>query len=431
MSQPLKFSFDNIFKTWMKTEVESVSKEAPVCPLWLGEPGIGKSSIAKAICEENGWLFFELLGNQLSDRADITGCRSVMSEEMIDGKKEQIWKQIFFPHQAIQDAITSAKQNPDKIVVLFIDEVNRVNTDITTALMSFMTARKVGSYTFPDNIRFVAAGNDKGAVVPLDTATRSRFVICNVEPDVDGWMAHEGTVNAYIKAVLTANPELIFCKPNNFVTSQVKRDDDDDDMYDAVYETFDDDAEDMALFTTPRTLSGLNALLNAMTKDDIAAAFSNKRRNPDSGEDVCYLEMMIKSHIGDTEMASKLLALIADDIVKGTLKKAQTSVAPKKPKFWKNLIACADRDTRCTMIDNMSDEEKSAAILYAVYEKNVDNSDLIETIAKSYSGSILSKDDHPALAALKSQDDLNEDNYNALIHSGTSLGDMIRLTVGE
>ena len=152
------------FKDILATEVNDVSKEAPICPFICGEPGIGKSSIVKAMCEEKGWDFFELLCNQLGDRSDLTGCRSVKSEETVTGKNEEIWKQIFFPHQSIQDAITCAKNKPNDIVVLFLDEINRTSSDITSAILSFTTARKIGTYTFPDNIRFIIAGN---VIVPF------------------------------------------------------------------------------------------------------------------------------------------------------------------------------------------------------------------------------------------------------------------------
>lgn len=141
----LEMEMNADFRNILAVQVENVSKNAPVCPFIMGEPGIGKSSVVKAMCEERGWHFFELLCNQLGDRADLTGCRSVKTIEKINGKDKEVWKQIFFPHQEIQDAISCAKNNPDDIVVLFLDEINRPSSDITSAVLSFTTARKIGT----------------------------------------------------------------------------------------------------------------------------------------------------------------------------------------------------------------------------------------------------------------------------------------------
>ena len=174
-----KFEMDSDFIKTITKALDTSSADAPVCPILLGEPGIGKSSIVKALCEQNDWGFFELLCNQLGDRADLTGCRTVKTLVLDnDGKEQEVWKQVFFPHQSIQDAITYANQHPDQRTILFLDEINRTTADITSAILSFPTARTVGSYKFPDNISFILAGNDKGNVVAIDSASITRF-ICN------------------------------------------------------------------------------------------------------------------------------------------------------------------------------------------------------------------------------------------------------------
>jgi hypothetical protein len=83
------------------------------------------------------------------------------------------------------------------------------------------------------------------------------------------------------------------------------------------------------------------------------------------------------------------------------------------------------------MLANMSDEDKSAVLLYAVWEKNKDNSDLINAVAKQFSGQFLTGDYQPQFSSLKSHDELDADNYAALINSGTVLGTMIRNILGD
>ena len=421
----IELEMNKDFKDIIAKEVEFVSAHAPIAPLILGEPGIGKSSVVRAMCDERNWHFFELLCNQLGDRSDLTGCRSVKTEETVNDKIEEIWKQIFFPHQSIQDAITCAKNHPDEIVVLFLDEINRTSSDITSAILSFTTARKVGTYSFPSNIRFVVAGNDKGNVTAFDTASISRFAKYKLRPSANTYMDIEENLNPYIKQVLTANPSLIFCK-NNAVATTVVHNDDDDDDYSAEYESFDEAEEGFEQITTPRTISGLNAFLNSCDMSTLSYYVGQVTRDPDTGEETNLLRTIILGHVGETMFADKICQLIAEDVSKGILQKANTVVAPTKPSVYKDIMKCQDRQTRDNMINGLSDDDKSAVLLYAVWEKGVDNSDLIQAVASQYTQSLLTGTYQSQLTALKSHDELDTDNYNALINAGTTLSTMLQ-----
>lgn len=424
----LELEMNKDFRDILATEVEVVAKHTPICPFILGEPGIGKSSVVRDMCEERDWHFFELLCNQLGDRSDLTGCRSVKTTENVNGKDEEIWKQIFFPHQSIQDAITCAKNNPNDIVVLFLDEINRTSSDITSAILSFTTARKIGTYVFPDNVRFIVAGNDKGNVTALDTASISRFAKYKLKPSAKTYMGIENQLNPYIQQVLTTNPGLIFCKNTSVVTSTVQGGDDED--YESEYEVF-DEAEGFDQITTPRTLSGLNAFLNACDMAKLSHYMSQISKDPETGEETNLLQTIIEGHVGNTLFATTLCTVIATDISQGLMKKANTVNAPTMPKVYKSIMKCTDRQTRNDMIANLSDDDKSAVLVYAVWEKNNDNSDLIEAVATNFTNQLLTADYQKQFSALKCHDELDADNYSALINSGTNIGDMIRAILGD
>lgn len=415
-------------------EVEFVSSITPICPLIKGEPGIGKSSIIRAMCEERGWHFFELLCNQLGDRADLTGCRSVKTVENVNGKDEEIWKQVFFPHQAVQNAITCAQNNPNDIVVLFLDEINRTSADITSAILSFTTARTIGTYTFPDNIRFIVAGNDKGNIQALDSASISRFAQYTLIPSSVAWMKHEPNLNPYIEQVLKANPSYIFCKESGIATSTVQGDDGDD--YEASYEEFDDAAEGFQQITTPRTISGLNAFLNSCDLSQLTYYVGQTYKDSDSGEDTTLLQCIIKGHVGDTPFADALCTVIAEDVSKGMLQKANTITAPTEPAAYKSLMKCTDRQTRNDMIAQLSDDEKSALIVFATWDKDESNGrgtfnrEIIVATAQAYANNLLTGSYQQQFANLKSHDEMNEDNYAALVNSNTPLGTMIGSFLG-
>lgn len=425
----IEIEFDKDFKELLAIELTEVSKEAPICPMLLGEPGIGKSSFIKSMCEEQGFHYFDLLCNQLGDKADLTGARSIKTTETVNGKEEEIWKQIFFPHQSVQDAITCAKNNPNDTVVLFLDEINRTASDVTSAILSFTTARRIGTYVFPDNIRFVVAGNDKGNVTVLDSASISRFVVFKIRPTAQTYMNYEPNLNPYIKKVLSENPSFIFCKSSSIVSSTISGDD--GDICETEYESFDDNADGFEQITTPRTISGLNAFLNACDSKRLSYYIGQISRNVETGEETSLLQAIVQGHVGNTQFATTLCAIIADDISKGILQRANNIVKPKMPAAYKTLKRCADRQTRDNMLANMSEDDKSEVLLYAVYEKGVDNSDLIKAVASNFSGQCLTKDYQPQFSALKSHDELDNDNYAALINSGTGLGTMMRNIFGE
>lgn len=422
-------TMDTNFKNILAIEVEVVSKSSPICPFIMGQPGIGKSSVIRAMCQEHGWHFFELLCNQLGDRTDLTGCRSIKTTEEINGKTEEIWKQIFFPHQSVQDAISCAKQNPNDIVVLFLDEINRTSSDITSAILSFTTARKVGTYEFPDNVRFVVAGNDTGNITSLDSASMSRFAKYKLVPSAATYMEIEPNLNPYIKNVLTANPELIFCK-SNAITTSIGEDENGENVTNE-FEAFDDEAEGFEQITTPRTISGLNAFLNACDQTKFAHLIGTITRDTETGEEVPLLKTVITGHVGHTEFADKLCALIADDISRGLMQKANNVPKPVMPSIYNDIKRCADRQTRDAMLANMSIEDMSPVILYALYERGVDNRDLIRSLAQNYKGQFLTGGYQENLSALKCLDELNADNYAALLESNTELGNMMKMVLGE
>lgn len=410
-------------------EVEQVSSKAPVCPLLLGNAGIGKSSLVKSLCEKAGWAMFELLCQHLGDRSDLTGGRPIKTQEEVEGKLEEIWKQVFFPHQEVQDAISCAKNNPDQIVVLFLDEINRVSSDITSAILAFTTARKVGSYKFPDNLRFIVAGNDTGHVTAFDDASLSRFALYKLRPSTKTYLKIEPELNKYIKEVLKKNPTYIFCKDLELVTSMV--DDGNGSSYENEYESFDDGAEGFRQFTTPRTISGLSAFLNACSLNMLSHYLSLEVTNPDTKEESNYLQAIVYGHVGKTLLGDAVLAAIAEDVSKGMLQSANAVQAPDKPDVYDDIMCCSDRQTRDNMIQSLSDDEKSAILVYATWEKNADNTELINAVASNFSGQFLTAKYQPTFTNLKSHDELDADNYAALITSGTQLGDMIRNILGD
>lgn len=169
-------------------------------PALMGPAGIGKSSLTEDLSRTFKTKVFTLPVNQLADRADLTGVRMTQSEET------GTWRQEAFPHSTIMEAIEYARKYPDENPILFLDEFNRAGADITSSILSFTTLRRVGTIDFPDNLRFLVAGNDKGNVTSLDEASISRFAVYHVRPDLETFLSIQ-TLNPFVSAVLTKYPD--------------------------------------------------------------------------------------------------------------------------------------------------------------------------------------------------------------------------------
>ena len=260
-------------------DVIKIDLDVNAVPALMGEPGIGKSSIIEDLAKSLNTKAFTLACNQLADKADLTGGRLVTSD---DGAT---WQQVFYPHEVIQSSIKYAIENPRERPILFLDEINRSTSDVTSAALSLPTLRMIGSSRLPENLRIVVAGNNKGNVTMLDEASLSRFSIYNVEPDAETLISVLGAdINPYVKAVLVKHPELVFAKGASVALGA---DGDDDDATVSVADVF-DSGEEMLQLTTPRTIDSISRWLNAVDPAKLQEYFTTAVQV--DGRDLTQLE---------------------------------------------------------------------------------------------------------------------------------------------
>lgn len=412
------FKFDSTLMTCVEADLKTGS-----IPMLLGEPGIGKSSWVEALAQRMHTQCFTLPCNQLADKADLTGARLVPVDVQVKDATGNVtvqksYKQVFYPHAVLHDAIEYAKNNPRETPILFLDELNRTTPDVTSEALSIPTLRKIGSASLPANLKVVTAGNDKGNVTSLDEASVSRFVLYPVEPDLATFIAVNPELNPFIKTVLQKDPSLLFNKrsiahdASVSATSQTggkngKKDDDDIDL-DLIL----DDAEEMTQLTTPRTISSLSRWLNQFDNRQLLQMMSIP-----VAENVSALEACIKGHVGDTNFATFLIAEISSNISNTSNQSAAFQFV--KPSCYDQMKACPDMATLDAFIKNMSPNEVSACVVYALTEP-VDNSRQLQVLAQHIEN--LTSDDARAVLELHQNDRLDADNMAALLNTGTRLG---------
>lgn len=338
-------------------------------PMLLGKPGIGKSSFTEALEKTMKVKVFTMPINQMADRADITGARIMKDEDT--GR----YKQAFFPHAIIDDAIEYAENNPKELVVLFLDEINRASADITSTVLAFITTRMCGTMHFPDNIRFVTAGNDKGNVVSLDDASLTRFIIYHVKPDIQTFLSVQKDLNPYIADTLTAHPEDLMGQE----ITEGSDDSDPDPQGDAIEDFLTDMEVGFRQMTVPRTITYLSNFLNQMgfdksgSKEEMQMLQSLiSETTMEDGAETNLLTSMLISHIGHTTLTMNLSNCIIEHYnntlnAGGTGKAMKQSPVEKyrpKQEFINKLHHATSASEVEEITNKLSDKEKNAAFLW-------------------------------------------------------------------
>lgn len=331
-------------------------------PFLNGEAGIGKSSWVMALAEERNTQCFTTTCNQLGDKCDLTMAKTVP----IPGTDDYMQK--FFPSAMIQKAIDYAVAHPREKPILFLDELNRTTSDITSALLSLATARMLGNVTLPDNLLMIAAGNDKGNITPLDSASISRFWTINVLPDYDTFLRVNPDLNRLIRKTLAQNPEkYLLCKQDE--------------------NTIGDDVDPESLqFTTPRTISSLSRWLNEIPREDLINICMLATSSGASNKTEIY--EIITGFTGETEFSKVLLSNLTKEVEtdKLTMKKKSAGAYSKKPKFLTEIEAKITIDEVVEAIQDAATNDVSNALAYqlAHIQDNGANSDrrIFETLVR-------------------------------------------------
>lgn len=406
--------FDDEFKVIVSTHLKCGS-----VPMLYGEPGIGKSSWVESLAHDMGATFFCLACNQLAAKEDLTGARLVPVKKK-DGT--ETFEQKFYPHTVIRQAINTAEDDPNKKVILFLDEINRTTPDVTSALLSIPTMRSIGNWELPNNVMVILAGNDHGNVTALDEASVSRFVVFHMQPNVDKFLAVNPDINRYVEIVLKAHPDYLFCKQIADRPAQDENADPYDDDAGASYLDMVED-EGQAQFTTPRTIAAASRFLNEID-DAHLLSWSADTYMTENGE-VNRLQEALEGICGHTLFTLELISTIANELTKATTTNSHINI--NKPNEFESLMAATDYTSLEAAIDALSDSAKSHNLLWALYDKR-DCSVVIGAIA----GKMAHFDSTDARTFTNgvNQDAFNADNVTTFVNSDTQLGNMYAIALG-
>lgn len=161
--------------------------------IW-GAPGIGKSSIIKAVAKEQSIDFIDLRISQLAP-TDIRGLPYV---------KDNI------AYFAPPSFLPKSGQG-----ILALDEFNMASPSVMGIAQQLILDRQVGDYKVPDGWFIIAAGNraeDRAAVSQMPAPVANRFIHFNIEPSLDSWKEYaiKCGMSDKILAFLNFRPQLLY-----------------------------------------------------------------------------------------------------------------------------------------------------------------------------------------------------------------------------
>lgn len=388
----------------------------------MGESGIGKSSFVEALGASINTKVFVLPCNQMAAKEDLTGARLVPTA---DGKS---FTQVFYPHHMVVEANEYALAHPREFPILFLDEINRTPSDVTSGLLTMVTLRRLGQTHLAKNLRLMVAGNNKGNVTALDEASLSRFALYAVEADAPTLIKVLGaSINPWVKQVLVSHPDYVFERsaPNSFLIENSGNDDDADDR--ATMASLTDAGDEMLQLTTPRTIEAVSDWLNAMDNQKIQEYLATPTTiNFGDGQtrDTTVLNELIEGKLGNTKFTKQLIANITVGISTGA---TQTTVlTAAKPSVYDDLKNAGTADELNDLISSLDNREKSGCLVFALFEK-VDNTRLLGQLATVTTG--LEPDNARNLMQLSAAGELDEGNVTAFLETGSSISESLRMVL--
>ena len=168
-----------------------------------GEPGVGKSSIPKAVADRMNYWLEDLRPNNMNPD-DAAGTRM---QDLETGTTR------WFPPEWMPPVDGSVEVDGRKYdgTVLLFDELASADDRVRKPLFGAFLDYKLNRRPLPANCIVFAAGNESETgteVMELDNATRSRFITIRIIPDLTSWLedyAVDAKVTPTVVATLKNN----------------------------------------------------------------------------------------------------------------------------------------------------------------------------------------------------------------------------------
>ena len=235
-----------LVKRALLANIVSEKKDLAITPLVSGKHGIGKSQMIKSIAQDLGGVCITVEGGTLKE-GEITGLPYQYQDANGDTRFrflpyyaieriQQEEKRLFLEAGRKEDTSTlggdenryamndltpeqkleTIRSGKIKLVIIFIDEINRTENVVYKELMNILLTRSVNGYQFPWWVLFVGAMNPSTqnsiyATNEMDPAQLDRFLKIKVGDSASEWLKYgkSAGLDPQILTFIKENPKCL------------------------------------------------------------------------------------------------------------------------------------------------------------------------------------------------------------------------------
>jgi len=168
----------------------SVNRKRPLF-VW-GPPGIGKSDIVAEVARSQNRPLIDIR-LPLMEPTDMRGIPYLAEVKVYDAQGNLVRDESNVPltEKVFRWSTPSdLPTDPNSRALVFFDEMSAAPPSVQAATYQIILNRKIGSYTLPDDVVIIAAGNrvkDKGVAYNMPMPLANRFSHVTLAVDFDDW----------------------------------------------------------------------------------------------------------------------------------------------------------------------------------------------------------------------------------------------------
>lgn len=168
----------------------SIKRKRPLF-IW-GPPGIGKSDIVASVAAAEGRPLIDIR-LPLMEPTDMRGIPYLADVKIYDAKGNLVKDEVGVPltEKVFRWSTPSdLPTDPNSRALVFFDEMSAAPPSVQAATYQIILNRRIGTYTLPDDVVIVAAGNrvkDKGVAYNMPMPLANRFSHVTLAVDFEDW----------------------------------------------------------------------------------------------------------------------------------------------------------------------------------------------------------------------------------------------------
>lgn len=336
-------------------------------PLIIGESGIGKTSLVKYIAKNNGDYLITIDANLLKE-GEIGGLPVVENKTTI-----------YATHHKLIEIKRALKEDENRNVILFIDELNRCDHAVAQELMNLILNREINGYVLDERVKVIAAMNPSNKndgfrnsqyeVVDMDPAQEDRFVWVELDSDIKEWikwgMSKDGNINEHIIEFLSTFPQYLHTPNSEESIKATPR------SWERISKAYDVYLKNRERYSFNTFLNVVKGNVGVSISSDFGNFLMNLQKPLIQVEDIFANEILsfdLKEKVSN-ENHSRLYIL-----VKNCLKFLESEPVEKNLSLFSELLDLYPRDLRLGIMKEIKRDYKNE-----LYEKLLDNDNFLET----------------------------------------------------